>query len=63
MKLGDDATYTITIMSYISFCIPSKDVLGLNDVLYVIGLAKNLLSISAMTDLMCVVEFDNKQAS
>lgn len=32
---------------------PSSDVLGLNDVLYVFGLTKNLLSVSAMADLQC----------
>jgi hypothetical protein len=48
-------------MGFVSFCMPSGDVLELNDVLYVLGLTKNLLSISAMIDLKCVVEFDDKQ--
>jgi hypothetical protein len=40
---------------------PLGDVLELNDVLYVLGLTKNLLLVSTMTDLKCVVEFDDKQ--
>jgi hypothetical protein len=37
---------------------PSGDVLELNDVLFVLGLMKNLLLVSCMIDLHCVVKFD-----
>jgi len=39
----------------------SGDVLKLSDVLYVLGLTRNLLLVSVMTDLLCVVEFDDQQ--
>lgn len=35
--------------------------LSYNDVLYVPGLTNNLLSVSAVTDLRCVVGFDDQQ--
>ena len=60
VKLGDDA-YPITRMESVSFYMPLGDVIEVNDVLYVLGLTKNLLSISAMIDLQCVVKFDDKQ--
>jgi hypothetical protein len=44
VELGDDATYPVTRMGSVSFCMPSGDVLELDDVLYVLGLTKNLLS-------------------
>jgi hypothetical protein len=37
---------------------PLDDVLELNDVLFIPGLIKNLLSVSCITNLHCVVEFD-----
>jgi hypothetical protein len=61
VELGGNATYLVIGMGSISFCMPSSDVLELDDVLYVPGLTKNLLSISAMTDLRCVAEFDDQQ--
>jgi hypothetical protein len=61
VELGNDATYLVTKMGFVSFYMPLGDVLELDDVLYVLGLTKNLLSVSAMTDLRCVVEFDDQQ--
>lgn len=57
--LGDDATYPIAEMGSISFCMPIANVLELDDVLYVLGLMKNLLLVLTMAD-RCVVEFDNQ---
>jgi hypothetical protein len=53
VEFNNDATCLVTI----SFCMPLGDVLELNDVLYVPGLNKNLLSVSCMTNLQGVVEF------
>lgn len=49
VELGDDATYLFIGMGSISFCIPLGDVFKLDYALYVLGLTKNLLSMSAMT--------------
>jgi hypothetical protein len=49
VELGDDATYPMKGLGSISFWMPSSDVLELNDVLFVPGLKKNLLSVSCMT--------------
>lgn len=59
VELGDDATYSVIGMGSISFYMPSGDVLELHDVLFVPRLSKNVLSVSCLTDLKCVVEFDD----
>jgi hypothetical protein len=61
VELGNDTTYPITKMSFLSFRMPSGNVLELNDVLSIPGLTKNLVSVSCMIDLQCVVEFDDQQ--
>jgi len=38
---------------------PSGDILELTNVLYVLGLTKNLLLVSVMADLRYMVEFDD----
>jgi hypothetical protein len=58
--LGDDATYPVTRMGSVSFSMPSGDVLDIDDVLYVLGLMKNLLSVSTMIDLRSVSELTIK---
>jgi hypothetical protein len=58
--LGDDATYPVTRMGSVSFCMPSGDVLDIDDVLYVLGLMKNLISVSTMIDLRSVSELTIK---
>jgi hypothetical protein len=42
---------------------PSSDVLELNDVLFVLGLKKNILSVSCMIDLQCRVAFEGQQCT
>jgi hypothetical protein len=37
------------------------EVLELIEILYVLGLTKNLLSVSCLIDLKCMVEFDDQQ--
>jgi hypothetical protein len=61
VELGDDATYLVTGMGSVSFNMPSGNVLDLDDVLFVPDLTKNLLSVSAWTELRFVVEFDDQQ--
>jgi hypothetical protein len=51
VELGDDATYLVAGVGSISFQMPSGDILELTSVLYVLGLTKNLLSVSVMIDL------------
>lgn len=58
--LGDDATYPVTRMSSMSFCMPSGDVLDIDDILYVLGLMENLLSVSTMIDLRSMSELTIK---
>lgn len=60
MELGDDATYPITGERFVSFCMPSYDVVELDNVLYVPHLSKNLFLVSIMIDLRCVIEFDDQ---
>jgi len=47
-------------MGSVSFCMPSGDVLDIDDVLYVLGLMKNLISVSTMIDLRSVSELTIK---
>ena len=58
MELGNEATSRVVGVGSISFLIPSSDALDLDDVLYVPGLMNSLLSVSSMTDLQWMVEFD-----
>jgi hypothetical protein len=61
VELGNDATCPMIGTGFVSFLMPSGDVLELDDVLYVLGLMKSLLSVSCMIDLQCMVEFDGQQ--
>jgi hypothetical protein len=45
VELGDDATYIVKGLGSISFQMPLGDVHELNDVLFVLGLKKNILLI------------------
>jgi hypothetical protein len=58
--LRDDATYPVTRMGSMSFCMPSGDVLDIDDVLYVLVLMKNLISVSTMIDLRSMSELTIK---
>lgn len=60
VALGDDATYLVTRVCLVSFCIPLGDVLELDDTLYVLGLTKKLCSMSAMIDQRIVAKFDDQ---
>jgi hypothetical protein len=63
VELGDDATYPMKGLGSISFQMPSSDVLELNDVLFVLSLKKNLLSVSCMTNFQCRVAFEGQQCT
>lgn len=63
VELGDDTTYTKKGLCSISFQMPSSDVLELDSVLHVPILTKSLLSISCMTDLQRLAEFDGQQVT
>jgi hypothetical protein len=52
------STCQIIRLEYVSFYMPSSDVLELDDVLYVPSLTKCLISVSCMTDLQCLAKFD-----
>jgi len=62
-EFTDDATDSMKGVGSISLWMPSRDVLELNDVLFVLGLKKNLLSISYMTDFLCRVAFKGHQCT
>jgi hypothetical protein len=51
VELGDDATYPMTGIAFISLQRPSSDVLELSDIILVPTLKKNLLSVSCMTNV------------
>jgi hypothetical protein len=59
VELGDDATYPMTRIDPIFFKMPPCDVLELHDVLFVLGLTKNLLFVSVITNQKCKFEFDD----
>jgi hypothetical protein len=61
VELGDDGKYPVTGLGSISFRMPPREVLELHEVLYVLGMTKNLLSVSCLTDLKCRVEFDDQE--
>jgi hypothetical protein len=63
VELGDDATYPVTRIGTISFRMPLGDVLNLHDVLFVPRLTKNLLYISTITYMKCIVEFYDQQCT
>jgi hypothetical protein len=60
VELVDDATYPIAGVRSI-FQMPSGGIFELIYVLYALGLTKNLLSVSMMTDLGYMAKFDNQQ--
>ena len=61
VELGDDATYRITRMGFVSFCMALGEVLEFDNVLYLLGLTMNLLLVSTMVDLRFAFEFDDNQ--
>jgi len=61
VELCDDAAYLVTRMGCISLCMPFGDVLELHDVMHILGLSKNLLSISFIACVKCVPTFDDRQ--
>jgi hypothetical protein len=63
VELGNDATYLMRRVGYISFRMPSSDVLELSDILFVLGLRKNLLLVSCMTDIHWRVAFEGQQCT
>jgi hypothetical protein len=61
MELGNYATYPLRGLGSISFWTPSTGVLELNDVLFVLGLKKNILLVYCMVELHCVIKFDDQK--
>ena len=61
VELVNDASYLMTKVGSISFHLPSSDFIELDDVLYVLGLTNNHISISTMINQRCVTEFDGQQ--
>jgi hypothetical protein len=59
--LGDDAQYPIAGVGTIPFYLKSCNSLDFDDVLFVLGLMKNLLSFSVMEDKGFATEFKNQQ--
>jgi hypothetical protein len=60
-EIGDDAKYPIAGVGTIPFQLKSSNSLDFDNVLFVPGLKKNLLSVSFMEDKGFVVEFKNQQ--
>jgi hypothetical protein len=55
VDLFDDATYPMGGVGTISFQMPWGDSLELIDVLFVLGLKKNILLVSCMQNLHCML--------
>lgn len=62
MKLGDDGRYMTKGLGTISFKREFSSLLHLNNVIYVPGLKKNLLSIIVLEDKGCDVVFSKGKA-
>jgi hypothetical protein len=60
VELGDDAKYPVAGVGTIPFQLQSGNSLDFDDVLFVPGLRKNLLSVSVMEDKGYAVEFKNQ---
>ena len=63
MELGDDSTYKIEGVGSTSLELDSSTVLHIDDVLYVPGLKKNLLSVAGLEDEGYRVLFMDKESS
>ena len=50
VELGDDSTYKIEVVGSTSLQLDSDTVLHIDDILYVPGLKKNLLSVASLED-------------
>ena len=61
VKIGDDYQYPIKGIGEASYKLDSGKSLKMNDVLYVLGLKKNLLSISALDAKRIRVSFVDRQ--
>jgi hypothetical protein len=61
VELGDDAKYPVAKVGTIPFQFESGNSLDVDDVLFVPGLKKNLLSVSVMEDKGFAMEFKNQQ--
>jgi len=61
VKLGDDFQYTIKGIGEASYRLESGKVMNMKEVLYVLGLKKNLLSISALEEKGFRVDFIDGQ--
>jgi hypothetical protein len=59
LRLGDDAKYPITRVDTIPFQLESSNSLDFDDVLFVLNIRKNLLSVSIIEDKGFAVEFKN----
>ena len=57
MKFGDDYQYPIKGVGEASYKLDSGKPMKMKDVLYVLGLKKNLLSISALDEKLYIVAF------
>jgi hypothetical protein len=58
VTLGNDATYLVGGVGSISFQMPLVDVFELDHIVLVLGLRKNLLSVSCMTNIHWRVAFE-----
>ena len=59
VELGDDAKYPIARVGTIPFQLESSNSLDFDDVLFVLNIRKNLLSVSIIEDKGFAVEFKN----
>ena len=62
MELGDDASFEIKGIGSVSFQLVSRVVLHIENILYVPGLTKNLISVGVLEDKGHRVIFMDKKA-
>jgi hypothetical protein len=61
VELGDDGRYPMVGLLSISFQMLVREFLDLNEVIYVLGMHKNIILGSCLTDLKHKVEFDDEK--
>jgi hypothetical protein len=61
VELGDVSMESMIGVGFISFFMPSSDVLEIHYVLLVPRLTKNIVLVFFLIDIKCVVEFDDQQ--
>lgn len=59
--LGDNSSYLVKGFGFVSFHLDYGEIIHIHDVMYILGLKKNLVSISALVDKGMRVAFHKRK--